>query len=296
MSNAAVHDDELEGLSEEERLALEEEEYDDDNLDDDDDLDGDDDDQDDDLDDDLDDDDDGDDDLNDDLDDDDLDDESGDPEEAPEFQPQITAEPVESYDERMKEISDKIADLDNQFEDGDIDMREYRAETRKLDSEATDLKLQQRDYENAVKNNENSAVQRWQWEQDRFFGQSANQIYKDNTLLGTAFDTAVKQLAQDDANEGKPMAWFLEEADRQVRELFTAPGKGEGGEKKGGKGQKRGGKRDKIPPNLGDMSGAEQPDVGGSDEFAKLDKLEGLELEQALARLSPADQDRYLRG
>jgi hypothetical protein len=34
----------------------------------------------------------------------------------------------------------------------------------------------------------------------------------------------------------------------------------------------------------------------GGDEFSRLDRLDGMDLERALARLSQAEADRYLMG
>ncbi len=147
---------------------------------------------------------------------------------------------------------------------------------------------------------EQTAAQRWQWEQDRFFSIEANKVYLGDPMISSAFNTAVKSLAADDSNNDKPMAWFLEEADRMTRERFNVPeskedGDGKGGEKRNGK---RGGKkadRSKIPPNLGDLPAADVAETGG-DEFSRLDGLEGMELEQALAKMSPSEQERYLKG
>ena len=42
------------------------------------------------------------------------------------------------------------------------------------------------------------------------------------------------------------------------------------------------------------MPSAALPDTGDPDEFSRLDRLGGMELEAALARLSQAEADRYL--
>jgi hypothetical protein len=215
---------------------------------------------------------------------------------APEFQPSLSAEPVENYTEKAAEIETRITTLDSEFEDGDIDMREYRTQLRALEKEQGSLDLQQRDYDNAVKNNNKNAMDRWQWEQDRFFVDQSNQMYKENALLGQTFDTAIKQLAAEAKNEGQPMSWFLEEADRQVRDLFGTQKPPEVVRKKGDPKPRVADKRKNLPPNMGDIPSAEQPDVGGGDEFAAMDKLDGMDLEAALSKLSKSEQDRYLQG
>jgi len=49
----------------------------------------------------------------------------------------------------------------------------------------------------------------------------------------------------------------------------------------------------KVPKTLKDTPPA-QEEIGSEDEFASLDKLEGIELEKALALLPESKRDQYL--
>lgn len=287
-------EEELEGLSEEERAALEDEE--DTSVDD---L------EDDDPDDDLEDD--QDDDPEEDQDDDDADadnDQDADDEEVTEptpqseFTPQYKADPVENFDARMKELTDRKRDLRNQYQDGDLGLDEYEEQRDAVEEEALKLREANLKYEMSQEQTAQTAAQRWQWEQDRFFGVGANKVYLNDPMIGSAFDAAVKSLAAGDVNNDKSMSWFLEEADRMTRERFNVPG--EKDDERDSKpsvkvNRRKKSDRSKIPPNLGDLPAADVPETGG-DEFSKLDGLEGMALEQALAKMSQSEQERYLKG
>jgi len=298
MSNKEIHDDELEGLSDEERAALEEEE--DETL-----VDSE---------------------EEEDLDDEDEDeDEEGDPEEDPEeldneedddpdtapapvdkkdsepeddegFTPQYQAEPVEGYDYKMKDIADRKKELRQQYKDGDLDLDEYEDQRDAIEDEALQLREANLKATMSAEQSQQAGAQRWQWEQDRFFRVEKNKIYQDDPLIGSAFDTAVRSLGNDEKNSNRPMSWFLEEADRMIRERFTIPAGKDTDKDKGKQNKRRHSDKRKIPPNLGDLPAADIAETGGSDEFAKLEKLDGMELEKALSKMSDAEQERYLKG
>lgn len=212
---------------------------------------------------------------------------------AAEFQPQTVTQPVENFNERMQSLEEQKADLRRQLNEGDIDLEKYEELKDKVAEEATELRLQQRDHENELKRKTTEGAQRWQWEQDQFFGRDANKIYNTNKILGSALNTAVIDLANDPANGNRDGAWFLEEADRQVRALMggNAPA-----DKPAGK-QNRKPDLSGIPKTLSNVPAAENTETGG-EEFLYLDKLSGAALEAELAKIArdPAKEARYLRS
>ncbi len=214
-----------------------------------------------------------------------------------EFNPRIEVEAVEDYDGKMTAFDEQKAGLLNQFNDGDIDMSEYQEQRDVIEKDIRKLERDNDRAINAAEQNSNSNLQRWQWEQDRFFGDEANKIYKDNTMLASAFDTRVKELAADENNGNRSMQWFLEEADRNVRAVMlgkSAPVVVDDKDKNNGK--RPAADLSKIPPNLGDVPAADLNEAGDDAEFAFLDKLDGMEFEAALAKMSQAQADRYLKG
>lgn len=216
-----------------------------------------------------------------------------------EFQPMYVAPPVEGYAELMAGLAQQQAALAKGYEDGDYDLGEYQAKLRQLTEQEWALRERQLKANLAAEQRSQQMAQRWQWEQERFFSQAANKAYREDPVIGPAFAAAVQLLAADASNDARPMNWFLEEADRLTRQRFRLPGDGQAGAN-GQNGtipasQSRGGRArgGQVPPTLGGLPAASIPDVGG-DEFSRLDRLEGMELEMALSRLSQAEADRYL--
>jgi hypothetical protein len=212
-----------------------------------------------------------------------------------EFQAELAVNPVENYDQKMADISTKRNELATKLKNGDIELEDYLVQDRELQTEETDLRIQQKTAENNALQNRKMAEQRWEWQQEQFFAQ--NKIY-DDPILGAALDRAVRDLANDPANASRSGMWFLNEADRLVRERFNLPADGgnKGGDGKD-KGKGKGGERkpdlSNLPPNIGNLPAAESSETG-ADEFSYLDKLSGMELESALARLTPEQTERYL--
>ena len=213
------------------------------------------------------------------------------------FVPRYQAEPVADYEARGTEIAERKKALRAQYQDGEFGLDQYEDQRDALDAELLALREANLKAALAAEQAQQASAQRWQWEQERFFGAEANAIYRQDPILASALDTAVKALAQDPANEQKPMRWFLDEADRITRERIAklvgvpVPAASPATESK----VKQKVPKPTLPPNLGDLPSAELPETG-QDEWAHLDKLDGMALEQALAKLSAADQERYLRG
>lgn len=214
---------------------------------------------------------------------------------APEFIPLLRAEKVENYDERMADINTKLDDLDSKLEDGDIDLKQYTKEVRALSEEQTDLKMAKLTADNAEQNNLDVATQRWQWEIDQFFGEEANKIYKDSKMLSAALDAAVKEIAGKPENVNRNGAWFLKEADKEVRKEF---GKATPDNKVVDIKGARKPNLTNIPKTLGNLPSADTNEIG-DNEFAYLDDLEGMDYENALASLERKDPEkasRYLKS
>lgn len=90
----------------------------------------------------------------------------------------------------------------------------------------------------------------------------------DRDLLAK-LDTEVRRLAADEANAERLGEWFLEHAHRRVQEALKAASDASSEGDGGGQGAMANG------------------------DFSRLDTLRGLELEAALARLTPEEQERY---
>jgi hypothetical protein len=209
-----------------------------------------------------------------------------------EFQPEFKAAVPDGLADKIASLNTRTDELMAKFKDGEIEMPEFLKQTRAIDDERLQLTLAQKQAEWAQSQNEDTRAQRWQWEQERFFAQEKAGIYKDPIVLA-ALDASVKQLTTDPANAKKPSSFFLEEADRQVRQRFNmggTPAADAGGKPKPGVKQPD---LSAVPKTLANLPAAEMAETG-SDEFAYLDKLDGIALEQALRKMTPEQEARYL--
>jgi hypothetical protein len=212
------------------------------------------------------------------------------------FTPNLRVDTVEDYEKKMADINAKRDDLVKQLEDGDIEMKDYVVADRKLSEEQTDLRINQRDAENAIKQNEHIALQRWNATQEAFFADEKTAEYYDSKKRAELLDTTVKNLARLPENVNKSGMWFLKEADKRVRAHFDGDKKPE---VKAPAVNKDSRKPDlsAVPKSLATLPNADISETG-SDEFAYMDGLEGAELERELAKLAkdPAKEARYLQG
>lgn len=223
------------------------------------------------------------------------------------FVPRYQAEAVEGYDAKMNAFGTELNELAKKFKAGDIEFDEYTVAQAGIQNQRDDLRSKQLKAEIAAEQNEQSSKQEWDVAQDMFFARPENKAY-DNKLLYAALDTAVREIASKPENAGRSSAWILAQADQEVRQhlAIAKPADDKGG--KGGNNDKspadkgkeklEGRKPDltKVPTTLGGLPSADTPDTGGESEFAYLDKLDGMELENALTKLTPEQEARYLRA
>jgi hypothetical protein len=210
---------------------------------------------------------------------------------AREFVPLITGPSTEGHAEKLEALKAEEAALRAKLEAGDIDIAAYDAEKTRIIEARADIRADERLAEFAAQQNEANQKARWQWEQENFFAAESNAIYKD-PLLFAALNAAVVAAANDPANSKRSASWFLTQADEQVRKLIApaapvasaAPAKAEAPAIRA------------VPKTLAALPAAALPEAGAADEFARLERLSGLELERQLARMSPEEVDRYLRA
>lgn len=203
------------------------------------------------------------------------------------FVPRQSVEAVDGFEAKMADIKQAKADLREQLNNGDIDLDQYEAKKDEISEAETTLRIKQSAAENAAKQNAHLDAERWKWEQEQFFGEKRNAIYQDKFVMA-ALNAAVIDLANDPKNASQKGTFFLNEADRIIRERFNI------GNQQVKQGDKLNRKPDlsKIPKTLGDLPSAAIEDADGG-EFSHLDKLTGMDLERALAKLSPEQVERY---
>jgi hypothetical protein len=208
----------------------------------------------------------------------------------------------EDWANQLRATNDAIEELDKQLEDGDIDYAAHAKLNRELTAQLSELRAMQREAEFVAGNNEMIAEQHWQWEVDRFIDEHSE--FK-NAVHQGALRGALEDLYQVEENIGKPYRWFLREAAGQVRSAFglDAPAipanKGNDAQEADRQdaidAQKKDKPQDPPPQTLGGVPEASAEPVA-RDEFSAIDRLEGMDLEAALAKMAPAQVDKYLNS
>lgn len=127
--------------------------------------------------------------------------------------------------------------------------------------------------------------------------------YFDDTEKFGSFDSWVQHLANKPENADKSGAWFLAEAHKKVLVEFGIapqaakpvpnPAQSVADDKKVSSKTVRTPNLSGIPPTLGGLPAAASAESGDGGEFAHLDSLSGLKYEQAIARMTPEQRDRW---
>lgn len=203
------------------------------------------------------------------------------------------AELPADYDAKVQALADEDAGLAAKFKTGEIDFDEFRALSTELNNRRHELSMAKVKAEIAAEMGEQTAESTWQETIDSFMTKTLKdeQIdYRKDKPKEKDLDLFVKALAADEDNADKPMAWFLTEAHRMVRAKHgiqappvVKPGK-----------PTRPAPVAQVPKTLAGVPGTDGPGDLGGDEFQDLDRLEGLELEEAVAKLTPAAREKYL--
>lgn len=210
--------------------------------------------------------------------------------ESAEFTPKFTADMPEGAADRLLEIQTEKDSLVERFNDGEIDMPALMAGMSRLDDERVTLVVAQENAKFAEHQNASLRTQRWEWEQERFFGNDKNAATYADPVMVAALDSQVKILANDKANASRKASWFLEEADRLVRARFTGaatpatPATAAAGRE--------------PQPTVRTLAGlpAAAPAPVGDDVMGKISLLEGEDLEKFMAKMPTADVDKLLRA
>lgn len=214
-------------------------------------------------------------------------------EDAPAAKPVYRATLPADYDAQVQALADEDSALADKFKSGEIDFDAFRAQSTELNNRRHELSMAKVKADIASEMGEQTAEASWQDTINSFMAKTKKEEgidYRKDKAKEKDLDIFVKVLAAEDENADKPMGWFLSEAHRMVRAKHgiaapapTTPGK-----------TKRTPPVGQIPKTLAGVPGTDGPGDIGGDEFQELDRLEGMELEEAVARLSPAARAKYL--
>lgn len=209
--------------------------------------------------------------------------------------------------ERVTAIDAELDALDAKWENDEISQKEYARLSRALQEEKADKKADLRELEFVRGANQQYLEQDWNKSVATFLND--NPEFKDDAMRDV-LDGRLKALYADEKNIGASHQWFLETARRDATARIR---KALGGELPAGAGntdldappstkeqvkqQAAAAAKAKgaLPKTLGDVPASSESDVG-QDPYAKLESLEGLELERALAQMDENQADKYLRA
>lgn len=211
--------------------------------------------------------------------------------------PRYEAQLPQDYDQQIAALKARDAELRQRFKDGDIDIDERDAGLAELAEQRERLLVLRAKAEISREMSEQAAQQQWQSAINAFVAKAARDDgidYRKDAALANDWDQFVRVLAAKPEHADKSMEWFLAEAHKRVMALHglakPAPKDPLADAK-----AKRKPPVDAAPTTLAQVPGSDGPgDV--SDEFSDVLALDGLEFEEAIARMSPAQRERFLRG
>lgn len=192
----------------------------------------------------------------------------------------------------------KLAEVDEKFREGDLDDDARDAAKDEIRQALTDWKIEQRD---AAKE---SGVFAAEVEAFRVSMKDVYRVTDDkgvisrrSMMLDAAFVNEFNAMSKDPANASKTNRSLLIQADKAVREAFNIPAPG----KKAAPVQQAAPAKPAVPQarlskdavNLAALPAAGDHDT---DPFAAVESLTGIQKEEALARMTPAQEAAYLRG
>lgn len=215
------------------------------------------------------------------------------PAEPAPFAPQFDATAPDGYDEKLAGLDERETAAEEAFEKGDIDGAALAKQLREIQKERTTLEISHAQAEWAAKQNQVIRDQLWKREVERFMALPTSAMYQ-NTIVKSAFQAALNEVASNPENAGKSDAWALEAADRLVRDQFQlAPVAKPGPAAVPAPSRKP--DLAGVPPTLGAMPAADQANTG-DDVMSKIGSLQGDDLDRYVANLSPKEVERLLRA
>lgn len=209
--------------------------------------------------------------------------------------PILVADAPEKAQERLQEITEAKKDLRKQYDDGEITFEDYESKVEALDDERLELKLAINTAETAARIAEQQAINAREAEVNNFLSEVGIPRDPKNLRFAT-LDVAVRIVANDEANYELSAREILEKAYGLCVEQGTLPARAS--EKQQDKAQAKPAPkpRQPVPPTLAKVPAAAATDTSDGSRFAYIDRITDPDKrEAAFAKLSPADQEAYLQ-
>lgn len=216
--------------------------------------------------------------------------------------PRYEAKLPDDFEQKVAGLAQREAELKRQFREGEIEFDEYESQRDTLTQEREALTIARAKAEISQEMTAQTAEQQWRSTVNRFLDTAAKDggldYRKDAAKMGD-LDLFVRTLAQRAEFADKPPEWFLQEADRRVRALhgIAAPAGGQATPRDPAAEAmaRRTARASDAPRTLAQVPGSDGPGDVGS-QFADLDSLDGNDLEAAIARMTPAQREKFARA
>lgn len=207
----------------------------------------------------------------------------------------------DDYDERVKTNKDAIAALRKQRDDGEVSMTEYDAQFDRLNDERDELRAERLRHEAVaqVRADEDAALRLKH--QERIIAEASKSgldYTKDQTLVDD-FNLFFGPLHARAEREGKSMRWVYDEAHRRVAllrgveqpstKVDPKPAAAAQADPKKAVADARKPDLSSAATSLANVPGTNGPGDVSEDEYDDIDRLDGLELEAALAAQQKRD-------
>ena len=198
---------------------------------------------------------------------------------------------------KQAELEAQLKELAERFDDGELEDAEYNIEVRKVERAIArveakmELAEEQIEAQNAAAEaNQAKLMAQWEKAQVDFFAKPENKAIAEDDAMFNSLDVHVKKIL---AAGNTPIADVLDLAKHNLlagiakitgQKVPDAPKPS----------TKPKAPQVELPPTLGNIPSA-IPNADG-DEFGYIDKLSGRKYEDAVAKLTPEQHDRYLLG
>lgn len=235
----------------------------------------------------------------------------------PEPEVEIEPEPAPDFDAQLEELEqqkqaaqgevddtlDKLQQLAEQFDDGEVSQGKYDIEKLKLERElrrsekTLDKAEQAHDSLSEVateKLDEYHTSRRTTWRNDLvgFLEDPANEVIANNQHIAEQFDTLLQSMGQSGVFEGLNNQQILQSVRNQLS--FRVPELGKTAYTPAAKAATKPAKPTQKPNIPASLSQMQTQEIPADDPFAFIRKLSGVEYEKAISKLSEEQQEQLL--
>ncbi|WP_373078588.1 hypothetical protein [Zhongshania sp.] len=204
--------------------------------------------------------------------------------------PLLKADGVEDAEAKLQAIEESRSQVDERFDDGELTHAEYRQQMKALDKQERDIERAQFKAELATELQQSSQENDWLTSVNNFLGEHSE--YKTNPMRYQALDAAVKSVAAREESAELSGDEILEKAHMELVEAF-GPGPAPSAKDTPTPDKRK--PRDQLPPNLSRLPAAESENPG-EGKFAALERMMKTDPERAetiMAKMSDAELDEF---